>query len=55
MLLMVPAAYHDWVAVQVCDLVADRVRVSAKLLYFPRKFFKEILHYTFNRTFFAAC
>ena len=55
MLLMVLAAYHYWLAVQVCELAADRDGVSAKLLYFPRKFFQEILHLTFNRTFFAAC
>ena len=32
MLLMVPAAYRDWMAVQVFDLAADCVGVSAKLL-----------------------
>ena len=31
-LLMVPAAYYDGEAVQVCDLAADHDGVSAKLL-----------------------
>ena len=32
MSLVVPAAYHDVVTVQVCDLAVDRDWVSAKLL-----------------------